>query len=126
MIERCEDPTNPAFAGYGGRGISVCQRWRSSFAAFETDMGPRPTPQHQIDRADNDGNYEPGNCRWVTVAEQQRNRRQTRWFTIDGKRLCLKDWAREFGLRYEGLRYRVVKRGMGLSEAANDMRRRAS
>jgi hypothetical protein len=74
MRKRCVNPRNKKFKHYGGRGIRVCERW-DSFANFYADLGPRPSPLHSLDRIDNDGNYESGNCRWATRSEQRRNQR---------------------------------------------------
>jgi len=74
MIDRCRNPKNKYFARYGGRGIKVCARWLRSFIAFFADMGKPPTRYHEIDRIDNDGDYKPSNCRWVTHKQNCKNR----------------------------------------------------
>lgn len=75
MIKRCENPRVQIWPYYGGRGITVCDRWRSSFTAFLSDMGRKPSAHHSIDRINNDGNYGPGNCRWATRSQQRQNQR---------------------------------------------------
>ncbi len=75
MLGRCNNPKSSDFKYYGGRGIRVCNRWSQSFADFYSDVGPRPSPKHSIDRINNDKNYEPINCKWSTHSEQMKNRR---------------------------------------------------
>lgn len=75
MKQRCHNPNQPHYGRYGGRGIQVCERWRNSFADFYADMGDPPGPGYSLDRIDNNGNYEPGNVRWATLAEQRKNQR---------------------------------------------------
>jgi len=92
---RCSDLSDPH---YGGRGIRVCTLWEDSFEAFLHDMGRKPSPKHSIDRIDNDGNYEPGNCRWATKKQQQSNTTRNRYFLVDGERLTLTDAATKLGV----------------------------
>ncbi|MCU7372815.1 hypothetical protein PEC18_18615 [Paucibacter sp. O1-1] len=99
MNTRCHNKRATAFADYGGRGITVCQRWRESFAAFISDMGARPTSEHTIERLDVNGNYEPNNCCWITAEKQALNKRSNRLVTIDGTTKPVRAWERQAGLR---------------------------
>ena len=106
MIKRCSDPRHHNWKHYGGRGIRVCARWLKSYGAFEADMGLRPSPTHTLDRIDNDKGYSPQNCRWASSAQQARNKRGSRFATLNGVTKPLIDWAAERGLPY----YQVHKR----------------
>lgn len=108
MRLRCTDPTNAAYPNYGGRGIKVCARWLNSVEAFIADMGPKPSPKHELDRyPDNDGHYEPGNCRWATRSENDRNRRSNRLIEHDGETLPLVAWAERTGIRTDVIAKRL-------------------
>ena len=107
---RCYNPNNKKYPRYGGRGISMCERWRSSFPNFLQDMGRRPTPKHSLDRINLDGNYEPTNCRWATSHEQARNTSYNIFVEVDGNRLCLTDAANLKGIR-PSKAIRRVRRG---------------
>lgn len=106
MKQRCLNPNDPRYKDYGGRGIKICSRWISSFIEFKKDMGARPEGR-SIDRINHDGNYEPGNCRWSTPKEQQRNMRTNKYIEYQGQRKLIGDWAIELGLNYEVLRTRL-------------------
>lgn len=101
MITRCENKNRPCWADYGGRGITICDRWRNSFEHFYNDMGKRPSPKHTVERENNKGNYEPGNCKWGTRLEQNANRRSSHFVEIDGHgKVCLAEAARITGIPY--------------------------
>jgi hypothetical protein len=111
MRQRCLSPTNQQFANYGGRGIRVCREW-ATFDQFIADMGRRPSPSHSIDRVNNDGHYEPGNCRWATSLEQGTHTRRTRTATHNGETYHWSEWERRFRLPPGTLRHRL---GLGWS-----------
>ena len=103
---RCLVTTNPKFSRYGGRGIKICKRWMD-FKNFLADMGVKPTPQHSIERINNNGNYSPKNCKWATTAEQSRNRRSNIWLEFKGEKMICADWAKRVGINYATLKYRI-------------------
>jgi hypothetical protein len=96
MVQRCNNPNSAAYEYYGARGISVCERWQS-FENFFADMGERPR-QTSLDRKDNDGNYEPDNCRWATRKEQMRNTRATAQIMVGGRSVCAAEAAEIAGI----------------------------
>lgn len=98
MLARCYSPSAKSHKYYASRGITVCQRWIESFAAFHEDMGDRPSYKHSIDRIDNDGNYEPGNCRWATWNEQANNRRGCVSVTAFGVSMPMRAWSKVTGV----------------------------
>lgn len=106
MKQRCLNPKDPRFKDYGGRGIKICDAWLD-FVGFLEDMGSRPAGT-SLDRwPDRDGNYEPGNCRWATRQQQQRNMRSSAFLTWNGQTKLVREWATELGLNYEVLRTRL-------------------
>lgn len=118
MKARCYDEKHENFARYGGRGITVCDRWLESFHNFFDDMGYKPTPKHTIERDNTNGNYEPSNCRWATNLEQQNNKSTTKIVSFQGSNIPLANLCREQNALYSRVRWRI-KGGMSVDEALN-------
>jgi hypothetical protein len=98
MIDRCVNRNTTHYAYYGGRGITVCDRWLHSFENFLADMGRKPTPRHTIERINTNGNYELENCCWATRVEQQRNRRDSIQATIENETMSVYQWCERFNV----------------------------
>lgn len=109
MKARCTNPNNPGYPLYGGRGITICDHWLTSFENFYSDMGPRPSPNHSVDRIDSDLGYSPDNCRWADWDTQQNNRRNNSVVTHDGRTLTLSEWSHETGIPVKLLRSRYAQ-----------------
>ena len=115
MRTRCQNKNCEAYPSYGGRGISVHATW-NDFPTFLRDMGSRPNGA-SLERIDNDGNYEPGNCRWASRADQSNNRRSNSFYEHDGKRMTLSQWAAFSNIAYNTLHARVVRFKWDFSKA---------
>lgn len=124
MKRRCTNPRGNSYQRYGARGVKVCERWRgdNGYANFYEDMGPRPTPQHSIDRIDNDGDYTPENCRWATVEEQSNNRSTNAYHVIDGERLTRIQISRRYNIPHSTL-FSRLESGMSIEEAITPVNR---
>lgn len=107
IINRCYNKAGADWKLYGNRGIKVCGRWRYSFENFYKDMGSTYKKGRAIDRIDNNGDYEPKNCRWATQKQQQRNRRNNHNITFNGKTQCIAAWAEELGIKISTLGMRL-------------------
>lgn len=116
MVERCESPNHHQYADYGGRGITVYDRWRKSFMAFYEDMGSRPKG-YTIERKDNSKGYEPGNCEWVSRSANCRNKRNNHLLTCDGVTKPLCEWCEETGLNYVTILSRINRSGWSVKKA---------
>ena len=116
MKSRCKNPKHLHYPSYGGRGIEVCERWRL-FENFYADMGDPPTSKHSLDRINNDGDYEPSNCRWATQREQCNNQSSNLIVEYGGKRQTLAEFCRERGLHYRNTRRRIFIFGWSVEEA---------
>lgn len=120
MKRRCLSKNSAVYKHYGGRGIKVCDRWLESFENFYEDMGDCPSHKHQLDRINNEGNYESGNCRWATATENMGHTRGSNMITYNGKTQCTTAWAREYNISVSALRYRLAK-GIGIEEALSTL-----
>jgi len=105
MKARCLNPSNKHYANYGGRGIKICDKWINDFNQFVKDMGERPQG-YSIDRIDNNGDYTPNNCKWSTKKEQQRNRRITKYVTIENVKYLVCEIAEKYDFKWDT----IVKR----------------
>ena len=109
--KRCYNVRNPSYSDYGGRGIKMCARWLNNFQNFIDDMGAKPTSEATLDRIDPDGDYEPGNCRWTSMATQARNRRGNTWYLFEGQLALIGDIAEFFGISRDCAR-RLYRKGL--------------
>ena len=119
MKQRCSDPRCRSYPRYGGRGITVCERWlgKSGFSNFLADMGEKPSASHSIDRIDNDKGYSPENCRWASNKSQSVNKSTNSLVTFRGKTQCVSEWALELGIDRQCLRDRLFRYGWSLERA---------
>lgn len=108
IMRRCHNPLDKDYENYGGRGIFVCQRWHD-FINFAEDMSPRPSLEYSVGRLDNDGPYDPENCRWETVVQQGRNKRSSRFVTVGNDSATVSEWAERTGIKYSTLLRRLDK-----------------
>ena len=114
LIDRCR---NDRQGTYGKRGIKVCPEWERSFEEFYRDMGDPPSADHSIDRIDNDGDYEPGNCRWATREQQQRNTSRNTLLSHDGETLTIAEWSERTGLKATTICVRLYSLGWSATRA---------
>src|SRR5690606_678534 len=105
-IQRCTNPNDNGYKNYGGRGISLCDKWLT-FSGFFEDMGHRPSNKHSIERRDNSGNYCLENCYWATRRVQSRNKRNNRIIRANGIEMCLEDWAKQTKITHSAIIYRI-------------------
>jgi hypothetical protein len=116
MKDRCLNPNNHNYKGYGGRGITVSSEWAESFDRFLLDMGKRPSDKHSLDRIDNEKGYNKENCRWADTYQQSTNKRNNRFFEFNGQSMCLQEWSRKIGISQTSL-WRRFNKGWSVEKA---------
>lgn len=116
MLNRCYNLRNASYSNYGGKGIEVCKEWRNSFETFYRDMGPRPTPEHSIERKRGAEGYYPDNCHWATPKEQGNNRITNVHYTLNNETKTLAQWCDHYGVAYS-LASNRIKRGWSVEDA---------
>lgn len=119
MIQRCHNPSNPAYDNYGGRGIAVCEQWRSDYSSFLAHVGRRPSKRHTIDRIDCNRGYEPGNVRWATWEVQGQNKRTNRLVHALGQTMSITAWARQTGIHRACIAARLDRYGWAANDAVS-------
>lgn len=121
MKRRCYNKTDKHFSCYGGRGITVCERWlgKKGSTNFFSDMGRKPSPNHSLDRIDNDSGYAPDNCRWATLIEQANNTRRNLSLEINGVKKTAHQWADQYGIAYSTFISRMGNKGWSPERALN-------
>jgi len=126
MRARCYLPSNPSYSHYGGRGITVCERWlgEDGFQNFYADLGPKPYPEYSLERKDNNQGYNPDNCKWATILEQNRNKTSyNRYLEYEGKSLCIGEWSEIKGIRPDTIWCRL-KAGWSIEKTLNTKSRK--
>lgn len=121
MRKRCQDPKHRSYARYGGRGIKVCERWDKSFEDFLSDVGRQPSKHHQLHRIDDNGNYEPGNHIWTTRTNNMRDRSNTRYIEVAGKKIPLITFCESIGISLKAVTHHLDN-GKSLAEAISIIR----
>lgn len=124
MVNRCHKENSTVYNSYGARGIKVCDEWLNDFESFYNWSYANGYKQGlSIDRINNNGNYEPNNCRWVDMSVQSTNKRNTIYLTYNNKTQSMKQWANELGLNYGNFKYRIRDKNMSIDEAIEDLKR---
>ena len=123
MMDRCYNPNSKSYKNYGGRGIKVCEKWKSNFENFYADIGPKPSKHHSLDRyPDTNGDYTPANVRWATRSEQQRNTTRNKYFQYEGQTMIKAEIIRDFGIAASTI-HRKEKEGWPMAKIIDNFKK---